>query len=97
LEGRVFVSDRVSDRLLARAALQPADQRGRSPVDTLSNRELVVFELIGNGIAKQQIADRLHVSVKTVDTHRHNIKIKLELPDAAAVAHFATQWVLSEK
>jgi DNA-binding NarL/FixJ family response regulator len=96
MEGRIFVSERVNDRLLARAAKQTNDVQ-RSPVSALSNRELEVFELIGAGLTKQKIAQRLHISTKTVDTHRQNIKTKLDLPDATSLAHYATQWVMEEK
>lgn len=93
---RMFVSDRVSNRLLARAARGPKAVE-RSAVELLSDRELQVFEMIGNGMATRKIAETLHLSPKTVDTHRQKIRDKLNLEDAAALTHFATQWVLDHQ
>jgi DNA-binding NarL/FixJ family response regulator len=96
MDGRIFVSQQVNDRLLARAAQQGGNVE-RSPVAVLSDRELEVFELIGQGYSKRKIAERLHLSPKTVDTHRQNIKVKLDLADATELVHYAAQWVMSEK
>jgi DNA-binding NarL/FixJ family response regulator len=62
-------------------------------VDRLSDRELEILELIGKGDDVQQIAKRLHLSPKTVETHRAHIKEKLQLKNAREVARFAVQWV----
>jgi DNA-binding NarL/FixJ family response regulator len=94
MAGRVFVSDGVSDRLLARAAQFGSVEH--SPIEALSNRELQVLELIGQGLATRKIAEQLHLSTKTIDTYRQNIKRKLNLADAAEVNHYAAQWVLNE-
>jgi DNA-binding NarL/FixJ family response regulator len=96
MDGHIFVSQPVSDRLLARAAKQDGDV-SRSPVAVLSDRELEVFELIGEGLSKRKIAERLHLSTKTIDTHRQNIKTKLDLADASELAHYATQWMMNVK
>lgn len=96
LEDRIFVSDRVSSRLLTQAARRP-NAVGRSGVELLSDRELQVFEMIGNGMTTRRIAERLHLSPKTVDTHRQKIREKLNLEDAAALSHFATQWALDRQ
>ncbi len=77
LAGRVYVSGEMADELLARVvAGKPAD---RSPIDTLSDRELEAFELIGHGLTTEAIAARMHVSPKTVETYRARIKEKLGL------------------
>lgn len=94
MEGRIFVSDGVSNRLLARAAQFGSVEH--SPVEELSNRELQVLELIGQGLSTRKIAEQLHLSTKTIDTYRQNIKRKLNLADAAEVNHYAAQWVLNE-
>jgi DNA-binding NarL/FixJ family response regulator len=96
MDDRVFVSDRVSNRLLIRAARGPKTLE-RSAVESLSDRELQVFEMIGSGMATRKIAEALHLSPKTVDTHRQKIRDKLNLEDAAALSHFATQWVLDHR
>ncbi|MEO0529004.1 MAG: response regulator transcription factor [Planctomycetota bacterium] len=61
-------------------------------IDPLSDRELEVFQLIGEGFSTREIADRLHRSVKTIETHKGRIKSKLELPSASALAREATRW-----
>lgn len=96
MEDRIFVSELVSNRLLSRVARRP-DAAGRSAVELLSNRELQVFEMIGNGYTTRKIAESLHLSPKTVDTYRQKIKDKLNLEDAAALTHFATQWALDQR
>jgi DNA-binding CsgD family transcriptional regulator len=59
----------------------------------LSDRELEVMELIGEGRTTAQIATRLHVSIKTVETHRAHIKQKLRLETSAQLVHFCVRWV----
>ena len=68
----------------------------KSPIERLSDREIEVFELIGRGLGTRDIADRLCVSVKTIDSHREHIKQKLKLASANELVQHATQWVLSE-
>jgi DNA-binding NarL/FixJ family response regulator len=63
-------------------------------VEVLANRELEIFLLIGEGMKTADIAERLHLSVKTVETYRDRIRQKLELSDGTELAHYATQWVL---
>jgi DNA-binding NarL/FixJ family response regulator len=63
-------------------------------VDVLADRELEVFRLIGEGVKTAEIAERLHLSVKTVETYRDRIRQKLDLSDGTRLAHYATQWVL---
>jgi DNA-binding NarL/FixJ family response regulator len=63
-----------------------------SRLGNLTDRELEVFELIGRGLSTAAIADRLQVSVKTVETYRSNIKTKLDLKDATDLIRFAATW-----
>lgn len=91
LAGRVYVSERVSQQLLeglrhTRAA-SPTD-----PVRELSDREFEVFELIARGVGTADIAERLGVSIKTVETYRGNIKTKLKLRDATDLIRYAATW-----
>jgi DNA-binding NarL/FixJ family response regulator len=90
LAGRLFVSGRMSQHLLERLG-KDASQIGNR-LGNLTDRELEVFELIGRGISTATIADRLEVSVKTVETYRSNIKTKLDLKDATDLIRFATTW-----
>ncbi|MEA3367308.1 MAG: response regulator transcription factor, partial [Planctomycetota bacterium] len=91
LAGRVYLSERMTSRLLGRLTGGGAAD-GQSPISTLTDRELEVFEMIGQGLATREIADRLHLSVKTVDTHRENIKRKLNLSSATELYRHAFLW-----
>src|SRR5574341_2024865 len=90
LAGRVFVSTRISQRLperIGKNAPAAGDRLGN-----LTDRELEVFELIGRGLSTASIADRLGVSIKTIETYRSNIKTKLNLRDATDLIRFAATW-----
>ena len=65
-----------------------------SPVERLSNREIQVLQLIGKGMGTRAIATQLHLSVKTIDSHREHIKAKLALKNANELVRFAVQWTL---
>ena len=95
LDGRIYLSERMTDRFLSRVVDASQDPK-RISVDRLSNRELQVMELIGNGLGTAEIARRMTLSVKTVETYRQRIRQKLSLKDGAALASFASQWVLEE-
>jgi DNA-binding CsgD family transcriptional regulator len=69
---------------------------GQSPLEVLSDRELEVFELTGHGASTRDIAERLHLSVKTVESYRARIKKKLQLDSANELMKHAVQWVESE-
>lgn len=92
LRGEVYFSPRMTSRLLHRVAGGGPPQE--DPVQSLSNRELEVYEMIGQGLTIQQIAARLHLSPKTVETHREKIKQKLNLKSSTELNRRAVQWVL---
>jgi len=93
LRGEIFASDRVKQSMLAVAATgRRADDVVGSVLDRLSDRELQVFQLLGNGIPTREIAAQLNLSVKTVESYRENLKVKLNLPDGAALVRHAIQW-----
>jgi DNA-binding NarL/FixJ family response regulator len=92
LRGEVFLSPRMTSRLLHRVAAGALSQE--DPVKSLSNREIQVYEMIGQGLTIQQIATRLHLSPKTVETHREKIKQKLNLRNSTELNRRAVQWVL---
>jgi DNA-binding NarL/FixJ family response regulator len=94
LAGKVYLSPAMRERLLRRTV--GGDNLDKSPIDALSDRELEVFRLIGQGVKSQDIADRLHLSVKTVETHRDRIKKKLDLKDATELIRRAVLWVTEE-
>ena len=96
LQGEVYLSERLGNRMLhtlvnGRASL------ASSPVEELSDRELEVFNLIGQGHGTRPIAEKLHLSIKTIESHRAHIKEKLNLRNATELVHHAIQWVQSEK
>ena len=90
LSGGIHVSERVSQSVLERIGRDLPSAGGR--LGNLTDRELEVFEMIGRGISTAAIADRLRVSVKTIETYRSNIKTKLDLKDAADLIRFAASW-----
>jgi DNA-binding NarL/FixJ family response regulator len=90
--GHVYVSNKVSERLLERMAGKKGIEK--SPVEALSDRELAVFELIGQGLGTRQIAKMLFLSVKTVESHRERIKSKLKLTGGTELTRRAVEWVL---
>jgi DNA-binding NarL/FixJ family response regulator len=94
LRGGLHFSEAVTMRMLEGAS-RSASKAVALPIDRLSDRELEILELIGQGRKTRQIADALHVSMKTVQAHREHLKEKLELPDATSLARFAVQWVES--
>jgi DNA-binding NarL/FixJ family response regulator len=91
LEGKIYLSERMSQRLLHGLVAGSAE---RSSVEALADRELQVFELIGQGLNTRQIAAQLHLSCKTVETYRGRIRDKLNLGRGGELAHYAMQWVL---
>jgi len=94
LDGKVYLSDAMAEKMLHRAVGGASEQVTRSPLDLLADRELEVFRLIGQGVKTAEIAERMHLSVKTVETYRDRIRQKLDLSDGTELAHYATQWVL---
>jgi DNA-binding NarL/FixJ family response regulator len=88
------VSEKMVARILRNLVRQP--DAAASPVEQLSDRELEVFQLIGQGRGTREIAKELHLSVKTVETHRAHIKQKLNLKHANELVHFASQWVQTQ-
>ena len=92
LAGRIYTSDTMRDTLLGRFAGHPVG-RAASPLDLLSDRELEVFRLIGQGLGTRQIAQRLHLSIKTIETYRAHIKEKLNIPNAIELVRQAVQHI----
>lgn len=94
LSGAIYVSDKMSARILEIFSGRRAMQE-RSPVEELSDREFEIFELLGDGLSTQQIAERLHLSMKTVDAHRAKIKEKLKLKTTNELISYAARWTAS--
>src|SRR5205085_3281899 len=94
LQGKVYLSEAMAEKVLHRAVGGGREEVTCAPLDVLADRELEVFGLIGQGVKTVEIAERLHLSVKTVETYRDRIRQKLDLSDGTKLAHYATQWVL---
>ena len=96
MSGGIYVSDEINERLLLSMASGGRERITQSPLEVLSDRELEVFELTGRGIGTRDIAERPHLSVKTVESYRARIKKKLNLDSATELMQHAVQWVESE-
>lgn len=96
LNDRIFVSEEINERLLQSMAEGGRERIMQSPLEVLSDRELEVFELTGKGSSTREIAERLHLSVKTIESYRARIKDKLNLGSGNELMKHAVQWVESE-
>lgn len=96
MAGKVFLSDDLRDQVLYRM-VGGEESSGRPLIDTLTDRELEVFDLIGSGMTTRQIAERLTLSHKTIETYKENIKRKLNLKNATELNRHAVEWKLANK
>lgn len=92
LDGKTHVSRELNELILQKASLPSG-----AGVDVLSNRELEVFQLIGQGFGTREIAERLSISMKTVETHRENIREKLGLSGTPDLVRRAIHWIHRER
>ena len=91
MSGRIYVSENVAAKMMNKIVGAQPDV-GASAIERLSDRELEVFSLIGQGYGTRKIAERLHLSVKTIETYRAHIKDKLNLTDATELLQYAIRW-----
>lgn len=91
-DGNVYVSPGMAQKLLVERV--GGSGSARSPVESLSDRELEVFRLIGEGLSTSDIAKRLHLSTHTIDTHRQRIKQKLNVETINELMRAATRWMI---
>ncbi|MEM6785366.1 MAG: response regulator transcription factor [Bacteroidota bacterium] len=91
LEGDLYLSEELSDDLLRRA-VEGRTEASTNPAEVLSDRELEVLQLIGQGVRTRDIAEQLTLSIKTIESYRANIKRKLDLQNATELAHYAFAW-----
>jgi DNA-binding NarL/FixJ family response regulator len=91
LGGGLYVSETLNARMLEQVT---GSARARtSGMDSLTDRELEILALVGNGVATKNIAAQLSISARTVEAHRSHIKEKLGITDGAALVRYAVQWV----
>jgi DNA-binding NarL/FixJ family response regulator len=95
LAGKIYVSEKISADILEMFSGRRTGAEG-SPVEKLTDREFEVFQHIGQGKGTRAIAEKLHLSIKTVEVHRANIKAKLKLNSASELVHFAVRWSESQ-
>jgi DNA-binding NarL/FixJ family response regulator len=91
-KGHLYVSENVASQMLNQL-VNGKRTEDDSPVSSLSDRELEIVNLIGNGLPTREIAAKLHISVKTVETHRAHIKRKLNVENATQLVQFCVRWV----
>jgi len=92
LKGEVYLSERMTAAMLAKVALQ-GNRTGGSGMESLADRELEVFQLVGKGYNSREIASQLHLGETTIETYRARIREKLQLRNAADLYTRAAQWV----
>lgn len=95
LSREIYISDRIANRMLQHY-IGNSDAGKRSSIADLSDRELEVFRLIGEGHSTRQIAEDLHISVKTVESYQAHIKEKLSLRSGRELVQHAIQWTINE-
>ena len=96
LNGEIYVSERIANKML-KLYITGASSLKNSSISDLSDRELEVFRLIGEGHGTRQIAEELHLSIKTVESYQAHIKDKLSLHSARELMQHAIQWNMNEK
>ena len=96
LKGNIYLSESLASKMIARF-VGGRPEPAASAEDRLTDRELEVFELIGRGLTTRQIASALNLSVKTIESHRANIKDKLELDGATDLLKYAIEWLGSRR
>ncbi len=96
LDGGIYLSEPMSEQLLNTFLTGRNEKAGATAIARLSDRELEVFRALGEGRSTREIAESLHLSVKTVETHRAHIKDKLKIGTAADLMRAAAEWVKSE-
>ncbi len=95
LIGKIYLSETMTDRLIGGFASHQKKQFELS-INNLSDRELEIYELIGNGVSTKNIADKLNISIKTVESHYNRIKIKLNVENYHDLVRQATIWVTEQ-
>jgi DNA-binding NarL/FixJ family response regulator len=97
LDGKIFLSPEMADRMLGKlVGVGSGTAVSASPIESLSDRELEVLNLIGQGMTTSKIADKLCLSVKTVETYREHLKQKLHLQSGPELVRYAIEWSLSQ-
>jgi DNA-binding NarL/FixJ family response regulator len=97
LSGKIYVSEKMSEKLLASFSERSNPVKRDSPMENLTDREFEVLQLLGQGKGTREIASQLHLSGKTIEAHRANIKRKLDLKTGPELVRYAVRWVETQK
>ena len=96
IANELYASDKIKNRLLKKA-IGKHEEKDNPYLSTLTDRELQVFELLGKGLETRQIADTLRLSIKTIETYREHIKLKLNIKNSTELIKQASQWELTRR
>jgi DNA-binding NarL/FixJ family response regulator len=95
MEGKLYLSDDISDRIISKLLHGRSKDSADNPVDILSDREFQVFILTGNGYGSKEISEKMNLSVHTIESHKKNIKDKLNIENTAELNRQSIQWVIN--
>ncbi len=93
--GEIYLSQKMQSKMLE-IMTSSRKNKNLNPIDILSDRELEVFQMIGNGMKTKNIADQLSLSVKTIETYKSHLKIKLQLKDGVELIQRAVEWEMQQ-
>lgn len=98
-DGGTWLSEAMAEQMVQvyTAGIASTSRDDNDGLEVLTDREFEVFQLLGEGKSTHQVAEALHISTKTVDVHRANIRTKLKMEDSSAVVRFAIRWVESRR
>ncbi|MDR1893356.1 MAG: response regulator transcription factor [Spirochaetales bacterium] len=96
IKGEIYLSEKMKTRLLEKIISQKKPEPGGLLTDGLTDREIEIFDLIGEGMKNQNIANKLSISIKTVETYKTHLKRKLNLKDSSELIQKAVEWNLTE-
>ncbi len=95
MQGKRYVSEKLAEKMVDKLVGTSAGPQ--AAIEVLSDRELEVLELIGKGLGSREIAEKLHLSIKTIESHREHIKAKLGLARATELVSYAFNWARGEE
>lgn len=96
LAGKLYLRNEASLNIISKV-LSSSSKTVDSPIDRLTGREFEILQLLGSGLGTQKIAKKLNLSVNTVETHRRNIKTKLDLKDSDELVQYAIRWFMESQ
>lgn len=95
INGELYLSEGISGKIISKL-LNSSSDGGRATIDKLSDREFEVFQMIGNGMTARDIAEKLALSINTIESHKRHIKEKLNLKNSTELVKNAVQWMLTK-